>query len=181
MQARISVPSEDQMSDAQREIYESILRTRPSIDGPFLAWLHSPGLASPAEKLGAYCRFGAALSQRETELLILVVAARFDCIGEWKIHAPIAAREGLADEAIEAIRTGAEPALADPRDRLLWTLARQLLDTNRIEAALFETARATLGVPALVDVVGIVGYYSFVAMTLNAFEMYMPSPDAHLA
>jgi 4-carboxymuconolactone decarboxylase len=82
---------------------------------------------------------------------------------------------------IEAIRIGAEPALADPRDRLLWTLARQLLDTNRIEAALFETARQALGVPPLVDVVGIVGYYSFVAMTLNAFEMYMPSPDAHLA
>ena len=162
------------MSDAQREIYQSILATRPSADGPFLAWLHSPGLASPAEKLGAYCRFGTALSQRETELLILLVAARYDCVGEWKIHAPIAAREGLSEAAIEAIRTHGRPELESERERLLCRLAQELLETHRISEEAFEAARELLGVPALVDAVGVVGYYAFVAMTLNAFEMYMP-------
>lgn len=181
MQARIPLPAEDQMSDAQREIYASLLRTRPSADGPFLAWLHSPGLAGPAEKLGAYCRFHTALSQRETELLILVTAARFDCVGEWTIHAPIAAREGLADHDIEAIRAGAAPVLASERDLLLWRLAVQLLTTNRVSQETFDAARAELGLPALVDAVGVIGYYSFVAATLNAFEMYMPSPDATLS
>jgi len=181
MQARILVPAEDQMSDAQREIYQSILATRPSVDGPFLAWLHSPGLASPAEKLGAYCRFNSALSQRETELLILTVAGRFDCVGEWKIHAPIAAREGLGEAIIKALRVGAEPPLEDERESLLWRLAHQLLTRNRISAETFAAAEQALGVPALVDTVGIVGYYSFVAMTLNAFEMYMETPSDSLA
>ncbi|MES2535516.1 MAG: carboxymuconolactone decarboxylase family protein [Pseudomonadota bacterium] len=171
MKSRLPLPEIDEFWPAQRQVYESIKRTRGNIDGPFLAWLHSPELASHAEKLGAFCRYGTSLSLQESELLILCVGAHHQCLGEQQIHEPIARKAGLTDEMIGAVRRGDEPEFADERLSSLHTLATQLLATNRIEQDLFDRARQVFGDKTLVEAVGILGYYAFVAMTLNAFEM----------
>ena len=174
MQSRIELLSADAMSPEQRAIHESILATQGNADGPFLAWLHSPGLAGPAQQLGAFCRYESQLTTLESELLILLVAAHFRCVGEQQIHEPIAIRAGLAEQAVASIREGSWADLAAPRLGMLQTLARQLLADNRIDDATFEAAQQALGTQTLVEVVGIIGYYSLVAMTLNAFEMRLP-------
>ena len=174
MQSRLPLPAPEQMTPEQRVIRDSILSTRGNLDGPFLAWLHSPGLAAPAQQLGAFCRYGTSLSLQESELLILCVSAHHACVGERQIHEPIALRAGLPQAAVDAIRAGGVPPLDDPRQRLLHALALQLLRTNRIDADTFDTARATFGDAGLVEVVGIIGYYALVAHTLNAFEMQTP-------
>jgi 4-carboxymuconolactone decarboxylase len=171
MKSRIPLPEIDAFRPAQRQIYESIKSTRGNLDGPFLAWLHSPELAEHAEKLGAFCRYGSSLSTRESELLILCVAAHYQCIGEQQIHEPIARQSGLSSQAVEEIRNGVTPRFEDDRLAALHAIARQLLETNRIEQPLFDRARSLFGDKTLVETVGILGYYAFVAMTLNAFEM----------
>jgi 4-carboxymuconolactone decarboxylase len=171
MKARIDLPKTDQMSAAQRAVYDSILATRGNVDGPFLAWLNSPDLAGHAEKLGAFCRYGTGLDRRETELLILIVAARFRCNGEWRIHLPIALDAGIPAAVAEAIRTGRVPQLDDPRLRALYEFASALLASNRVDDATFAAASALFGAQVLTEAVGVAGYYAMVAMTLNAFEM----------
>jgi 4-carboxymuconolactone decarboxylase len=104
MRARTTLPRPEDLSDAQRVVYDSILATRGNIDGPFLAWLNSPVLAGHAEKLGAFCRYETRLDRDQVELLILLVAARFRCNGEWAIHAPIALDAGVPAAVIEATR-----------------------------------------------------------------------------
>ena len=171
MQSRIDLPSANDMDPRQQAIYQSVLSTRGNADGPFLAWLHSPGLAGPAQQLGAFCRYDTQLSLVESELLILCVAAHFKCVGEQQIHEPIAIEAGLSEEVVATLREGGVARLRTPRLTLLQTLARQLLGDSRIEDETFDTAQEVLGTQTLVEVVGIIGYYSFVAMTLNAFEM----------
>jgi 4-carboxymuconolactone decarboxylase len=171
MKARIALPDADQLSPAQRAVYDSILATRGNVAGPFLAWLNSPVLAGHAEKLGAFCRYGTGLDRRETELLILIVAARFRCNGEWRIHAPIALEAGVPAEAAEAIRTGRAPELDDPRLQALYDFTTALLRTNRVDDAAFTAAAALFDTQVLVEAVAVAGYYAMVAMTLNAFEM----------
>jgi 4-carboxymuconolactone decarboxylase len=171
MKSRIALPELSELWPVQRQVYDSIKSTRGNVDGPFLAWLHSPELATHAEKVGAFCRYGSSLSQKESELLILCVAARHQCVGEQQIHEPIARRIGLSDAVISAVRNGATPEFDDLRLSSLHSLASQLLSTNRIEQFLFEQAREVFGDKTLVEAVGILGYYAFVAMTLNAFEM----------
>jgi 4-carboxymuconolactone decarboxylase len=102
--------------------------------------MHSPGLASPAEKLGAFCRYSTLFSLVESELLILCVAARYQCLGKQQIHEPIAHQAGLSDKSIEHLRSGAVPVLSDERQRLLdrYRLATELLNTNRIGDALYK-------------------------------------------
>jgi 4-carboxymuconolactone decarboxylase len=171
MRARIPLPEIETLSPEQRTIYDSILKSRGNVAGPFLAWLQSPGLANPAEKLGAYCRYGTSLSRIEVELLILVTAAHHACEGEWRIHAPIAIEAGLAPGVVEAIRSGGPPDLADERLAALAAFAAALLKTNRVDDATFQAAADQVGLPTLVEAVGVVGYYGLVAHTLNAFEM----------
>jgi 4-carboxymuconolactone decarboxylase len=48
MISRIPFVDPEQLSGAGRDIYASILETRGNVEGPFLVWLHSPGLAAPA-------------------------------------------------------------------------------------------------------------------------------------
>ncbi|RYF64271.1 MAG: carboxymuconolactone decarboxylase family protein [Comamonadaceae bacterium] len=171
MKSRLPLPAPAQLDAAQRAIHDSILATRGSIDGPFLAWLHAPGLAEPAQRLGAFCRYGTALALVESELLILTVAGHFHCIGEQQIHEPIARSAGLADSAVAALAARQTPTLPDARQRMLWTLASALLQTHRIPQPVYDDALALFGERTLVEVVGILGYYALVAMTLNAFEM----------
>ncbi|WP_336367478.1 carboxymuconolactone decarboxylase family protein [Marinobacter sp. C2H3] len=171
MKSRLPLPDVAGLSVEQRQIFDSILQTRGNLDGPFLAWLHSPGFARRAEQLGAFCRYDTSLSLCESELLILCVAAHHACVGEQQIHEPIAARAGISALNIERIRNGRVPEFSEERLNLLYHTATELLRSNRISGERFAEAEALLGRPALVEAVGVIGYYSLVAYTLNAFEM----------
>lgn len=171
MESRLPLPDSASLNAEQRAIYESIMATRGSLEGPFLAWMHSPGLADPAQKLGAFCRYDTALDLVESELLILRVAHHFDCVGEQQIHEPIAASAGLSQENVVDLREGRRPKLADRRQQLLYEASGALLQTNRIPQDLFDELQAEFGTATVVEIVGIIGYYALVAMTLNAFEM----------
>ena len=173
MKSRLPLPDVSRLDAAQQAVYDSIAATRGNISGPFLAWMHSPVLASHAEKLGAFCRYHTQLPLVESELLILCVAAQFQCIGEQQIHEPIAQSAGLGAQAIEDLRARRVPALTDPRQTLLHRLASAWLGVNRIPEPLYREGVACFGEQGMVEIVGIIGYYALVAMTLNAFEMGM--------
>lgn len=171
MRSRLPLPNPAEFTEAQRQTYDSIIRTRGSIEGPFLAWLHSPELAGHAEKLGKFCRWHTLLSPQESELIILTVAAHYGCEVEWNLHEPVARKAGLDQEVILAIRRRDKLVLDDERLTLLHGIALQMLETHRIEQTLFDDAQQLLGNQALVETIGILGYYSFIAATCNAFEM----------
>jgi len=132
MISRIPFAQREQLSPAGRDIYASILNTRGNLDGPFLAWLHSPGLAAPAEQLGFFCRFNTSLASVESELLILLAATHFRCTGEWQIHAVIALTAGLDFASLDAVLTGLTPTLPSHRLSVLYALSTELLHHNEI-------------------------------------------------
>jgi 4-carboxymuconolactone decarboxylase len=171
MKSRLHLPAPEKMTTEQRAVHDAVLRTRGNAQGPFLAWLLSPGMADAAQQLGAFCRYGSSLSLQESELLILHVAAHYDCPAEQQIHEPIASKAGLPDEVLIAIRCDEVPPLGSARLRILAECARELLVRKRLGDSLYGRAVGMLGEKTLVEVVGIIGYYAFVAYTLNAFDM----------
>jgi 4-carboxymuconolactone decarboxylase len=173
MKSRLPLPDVDRLDPPQQAVYVSIMATRGNLNGPFLAWMHSPALASHAEKLGAFCRYQTVFELVESELLILLVAAHFRCLGEQQIHEPIAEQAGLSADQIADIRERRPVRLASARLTLIHALAEELLESNRIGDRLYEAGIRGLGSQGMVELVAIVGYYSLVAMTLNAFDMRM--------
>jgi 4-carboxymuconolactone decarboxylase len=171
MKARIALPDEPGLTEDQRRVRAAILASRRNLDGPFPAWLHSPELADLAQQLGAFCRYRTGLPLLESELLILCVASHCRCVGEQQIHEPIAGSAGLSDVVIGALRSGERVQLPTARLQLLHDLAWQLLVMHRIDDALFAAAQREFGDRLLVEIVGIIGYYTLAAQTLNAFDM----------
>ncbi|MDH4557075.1 carboxymuconolactone decarboxylase family protein [Pseudomonas sp. BN417] len=172
IESRLTALTEEQMSDAQRAVLKAILSgPRGNLDGPFLAWVHSPELADRAQRLGAFCRYDTRLELRLTELAILVTASWWQSQAEWQIHEPIARQAGLSDAVIEALCQGVEPPYERDDERLVHRLGRTLYATRRIDDGLYAEAVAAFGEPAVVELVGVFGYYALVAMTLNVFQV----------
>lgn len=172
IESRLTPLDESRMSDDQQRVLEAILSgPRGNLDGPFLAWIHSPALADHAQRLGAFCRYDTRLELRLTELAILFTASWWRSQAEWQIHEPIARQAGVTDAVIEALRSGEEPAFERDDERLVYRMGKTLYTTRRIDEALYAEAVAAFGEPGVVELVGVFGYYALVAMTLNVFEV----------
>jgi 4-carboxymuconolactone decarboxylase len=159
-------------TDEQKVVLSEILSgPRGNLNGPFLGWIFSPQLAQHAQRLGAFCRYQTGLPLRLSELAILVTAARWQAQAEWYIHYPIAMQAGLPADIAEAIRVGSEPTFADEDDQLIYRFATELYETKRISDANYKQAVNRFGHTVVVNLVGLLGYYALVAMTLNVFDM----------
>nr|WP_298249686.1 carboxymuconolactone decarboxylase family protein [uncultured Halomonas sp.] len=170
--SRLSPLDEATMASDQRRVLDAILSgPRGNLDGPFLAWIHSPALADHAQRLGAFCRYDTRLELRLTELAILFTATWWQSQAEWQIHAPIARDAGISEAVIEALRAGRDPAFERDDEALIYRLGKTLYTTRRVDEALYAEAVAAFGEPAVVELVGVFGYYALVAMTLNVFDV----------
>lgn len=172
MQSRLTALTDDNMTSEQQRVVNAILAgPRGNLDGPFLAWVHSPTLADRAQELGAFCRYETALPLRLTELAILVTAAQWQSQAEWQIHEPIARGAGIDLNVVNALRLGQTPVFDDAQEQFVYDLGTELYATKRVSEQLYQTGRKLFTEPELVELIGVLGYYAFVAMTLNVFEV----------
>ncbi|WP_233869753.1 carboxymuconolactone decarboxylase family protein [Paraburkholderia adhaesiva] len=161
-----------QASPEQKVVLDDILSgPRGNLNGPFLGWIHSPELAQHAQRLGAFCRYRTGLPLRLSELAILVTAARWQAQAEWYIHYPIALQAGVPEALAEQIRTGAQPQFEDCDDALIYAFATELYEAKRVSDETYARTMERFGREVTVNLVGLLGYYALVAMTLNVFNM----------
>ncbi len=169
---RLGLPDLARMSEAQRAAHDAIASgPRGKVEGPLAIWLHSADLANRAQALGAYCRFGSSLPPRLSELAILVMGAYWQAGFEWHVHAPIAEAAGIAPGIIAAIKVRAQPVFTEPDAKAVHDFARALLDTHAVPDDTYAIARHALGDRGLVDLVGVLGYYGLISMTIKAFRV----------
>jgi 4-carboxymuconolactone decarboxylase len=163
------------LSPEQRSVADAIMSgPRGGLRGPFEPWLRSPVLADRAQKLGEYCRFSNSLPRDLSELAILLTGKRFRAQFEFWAHARLARQAGLPDDIIEAVRLGRTPRFRRPAEKVVYDVVTEYFATNRVSDGTYKRAIDTLGEQGLVDLVGVVGYYSLVSMTLNVFQMELP-------
>jgi 4-carboxymuconolactone decarboxylase len=172
---RLPALPDDRLDGEQRRVKAAIVGgPRGAMLGPYDAWLRRPQLAERARAVGDYVRFESTLPRDLAELAILTTARRWKAQFEFYAHAPFARDAGVPDDVIEAIRTGGEPPFADERHRVVHELVTEYFRTNRVSGATYARALDLLGEEHLVDLVGVVGYYALVSMTLNVFEVPVP-------
>lgn len=178
--ARVPEIVPHELSPAQRRVYDMIVAgPRGKVEGPLRVWLASPELAERAQALGAYCRYTSTLPPRLSELAILVVGAHWKAGFEFSTHAPIAIAAGLAPDVVESLRHHCAPALGDRDEALIYTFTTELLADKRVGASTYDQAVKRFGLTGVVDLIGILGYYSLICMTIVAFEVADPGglPD----
>jgi len=165
----------EQLTPEQRKVHDAIVSgPRGAVVGPLKVWLHSPALAERAQALGAFCRYHSSLPKRLSELAILITGAHWRAGFEWFVHAPEGIAAGLDPEAVEAIRVGAQPKFSRSDEAALYDFVRELYETRRVSEPTYRRAEKELGSLGLVDLVGIIGYYGLISMTINAFQVPLP-------
>ncbi|MCP4179131.1 MAG: carboxymuconolactone decarboxylase family protein [bacterium] len=175
---RISILDKEELSTEQLEIYNKILASRPSIAGPFEAWLHSPEFADKAQEVGKFVRFNTSLSSNLSELVILTVARYWNCQNEWSIHEPFAVDAGLDRKIINAINHSEKIEFNNEKESIVYDYTKQLLEKQFIEDSLYAKILNSFNEKTIVELTGLIGYYSMVALTLNAFQIRVPQKVA---
>jgi 4-carboxymuconolactone decarboxylase len=181
---RLAPIDEARMTDTQRALMDAI-RSGPrgqSITprGPFAVWLHAPEFGQLAQAVGGFCRYQTALPARLSEFAILCTARLWRAQYEWFAHAPIAEKAGVKPKTIQDLRAGRTPATAPKDERAIYAFIQELYKTKRVGERNYKRVHAFLGDKGTVELIGILGYYVLISMTLNVFRM-MPPANAELA
>ena len=154
--------------------YETGLR------GPIGMWMHSPELAKAMFDVRQRVRYGSGKDQRLTELTIISTAREINNQYEYSAHEPLARVAGLEQEIIDVVRF--RRSLDDSLniegfgeiEKVIVQFTRELSSEEKVSSATFARALAELGNEGVMDLTGLIGYYSFVAMTLKAFDVQRP-------
>ena len=178
---RLALIEEPRMNESQRSLLETI-RLGPrgaSITprGPFAVWMHAPDFGQYAQALGGHCRYKTSLSPRLSEFAILCTARLWRAQYEWFAHAPIAERAGVTPRTIENLRRGRAPKSAPADERAIYDFVQELYKKRRVSDRTYKRVHALLGDQATVELVGILGYYALISMTLNVFRMLPPETE----
>jgi 4-carboxymuconolactone decarboxylase len=182
--ARLPQVNRDALDAVGQQAYDTYVRPGTGYEngprGPVAMWLHSPVLAEAIFDVRQRVRYGTTKDQRLTELIILSTAREIDHQYEWSAHEPLAQAAGLEQEIIELIKYRRDlaglPAIAGlgPTERLLIQFTRELVSEEKVSADTYAKAIEQFGSEGLMDIVGLIGYYNFVAMTLKAFDVQRP-------
>lgn len=170
----------EQMTAEQREAAaELVAGKRGALYGPFVPALRSPQFTRRLQKVGEYLRYEAALPPKLREMTILLVARAWTQDFEWDVHAPIAEQEGLSRVVIDAIADGRRPDQADAGEAIVYDFFTELQRTHAVSDATYAAALDAFGETGVIDLVGIIGYYSTLAMIMNVART--PLPDGRPA
>jgi 4-carboxymuconolactone decarboxylase len=168
-----------EMSASQQVAAQAVIDgPRGALYGPFVPLIRSPELMAAAQRMGEYLRYRSAIGTRLTELAILVTARQWSQQVEWAIHEPIARDYGIADGVIAAIAARRPPQGMLDDEALVYEFCIQLHEKQRVDDATYAAALAAFGEHGVVDLMGINGYYTFLAMVMNAAQTEVPSSPA---
>ena len=176
---RIRLPSIDDMTPEQREVHDEVVTgVRGKLVGPLRAVLHSPDLARRWSRLGEFLRFSTCLPKKLNELAIIVTGRRWNSQLEFLIHAEAGLAAGLNPASIEAIRLAQAPVFVDDAEADIYEFARTLQQSGDVDPALHAAITKRWGERGVVELTGVIGYYTMVSMMLNAQQIPLPDGSA---
>ena len=168
--------SDIEMTAEQRDAVADFQRTRNTLKfhGPFVPLLRSPELLSKTQQVGEYLRYRSALPPHLSEMAILITAQHWRQRYEWGLHAPIAAKVGVSEGIITAVAQGRRPAGMAANQTALHDFCVELLRTQSVSDPTYEATVEHFTERGVVDLVGILGYYSLLAMVMNTTRTALP-------
>jgi 4-carboxymuconolactone decarboxylase len=172
---RLPPLAEEQMTAEQRAAAAEISSgPRGAVIGPFAPLLRSPELMTRLQKVGEYLRFESPLDRRLFEMTILYVARWWDQQFEWTFHHPLALEAGLDPAIADAIAEDRRPEGMDAAAEAVWELLDELFRTRAVSDEVYARALAELGEVGVVEVVATSGYYTTLAVVMQAARTPAP-------
>lgn len=164
------ITAKEQLPAKDGPVFDSIVASRGAVQGPFTMFMHCPDLAGRVAHVGSYVRFEGELDKRVRVLAAMTVGREFEAMYVWGAQAGQARKLGIPETTIDAIRANHARGLP-PEDAQIVEATRQLLRKHRLDQAMFDALVARFGKLQLIELTGAIGYFSLLAMTVNACEL----------
>ena len=167
----VEVPLEAMTPD-MRDAYSYTMQLRGQVPGPHKIWLANPQLSRTAVPIGAYYQKLSSLSKAEIEIVTNVINGRWRAAYSNYEHEIIGKEAGkLPADKVEALIAGLHTSFEDGRQQVVYDLACTLAAQRVVPLGLYRKAKALLEDKGIVDVTMLMGWFTGVSLTLNAFDV----------
>ena len=172
---RINLPDPSQMNEDQLKVYNKVVSgPRGKVQGPLRAAIHNAELADRWQALGELLRYKTSLPPRLSEVAILITGRSCQSPFEWYAHRIEAERIGLEADIIEGILHLRKSKLLTDAESIVFDFSLELNQIKSVSDSIYKKAVDYFGEKTVVELTALVGYYTMVAMTLNAHEIPLP-------
>jgi 4-carboxymuconolactone decarboxylase len=169
---------DDMVAVVEKNFGELVARRNDgALIGPFNTWLHFPQFGKPAWAFNRSLWEHSVLPAAIHQLVILVTAAKFGARYEIYGHEYFARRAGLAEHKIATIVAGERPSDLTHDEGVAYDMAAALNRGAPLPETTYQAVLNTFGEQALAEIVFLVGCFSMVGITLNAFDASVPGRD----
>ena len=170
--SRIPYLTDDAMTERQRRRSQELQATRGGgrVTGPGAFWVYNPDISECAEPMRQHMEQGTSLPLAVSELAILTTARHWSATYAWCRHEGRTLKEGVEAAAIANLRDAQPAIFAEERAAIVYAVAQMLLGTGGLDDATYRRALDFFGLPALIELVGEVGYGSLVSLANATFE-----------
>ena len=145
--------------------------------GPWNPWLHEPAIGKAIWDLTLAMTAGASLPDNVRQIVILVVGARFDAAYEIYAHIAVAEREGMTAARLATLVADVKPGDLAADESIAYDVAFALVRGGTLPEPLYRLAVETFGQHGANELFYLVGLYSLVSTTLNAFNVPVPERE----
>jgi 4-carboxymuconolactone decarboxylase len=169
-QDRMPPIPKDKMTEAQKKVFEDVTsgpRGAGGAEGPFVPLLRSPELMDRLQRTGEYLRFHNTIGPKLTEFVILLTARQWTQQYEYNVHQVNGAKAGIKEEIIKAITDAADEEIA-------YDVCAELRQNQSVSDATYARAVGKFGEQGVIDMTGLVGYYTTLAMIMNVARSPLP-------
>ena len=161
----------EQIAERDRFLQSRKARADGALGGPFDPWMTNAELFHRLTGLGGMLWTRTSLDRGLVELAICVTGKFWEANVEWVAHAPRAVEFGVAQSVLDDVLAGRRPTSGRPEDALVYDLCQTMHATHALPRPLYDAGVATFGERGLAELMAVIGYYTLVSMTLNAFEV----------
>jgi len=177
-QDRMPPIPKEKMTEAQKKAFDEVTagpRGSGGAEGPFVPLLRSPELMSRLQKTGEYLRFHNTIGPKLTEFVILLTARQWTQQYEYDVHQANGLKAGVSQESISAIAEGRRPAGMAPDEEVVYDFCGELRQNQSVSDATYARAVNKFGEQGVIDMAGLVGYYTTLAMIMNVARSPLPA------
>ncbi len=171
--SRLSELTTDTMTEEQREVYEKTRAGRQAgpLRGPSSAWVRSPKVYERLGWMVLFMRNDSVIPARLVEFVILLTVKDWEAEYPWGVHEGMAREAGLGDEVIAAVKAGERPEFANVDEEAVYDFCDEMRKWRKVSGETYGAVLAILGEQGVVELVALIGQYTTVSMTVNAFEI----------
>ena len=169
------------LDDEGKAIYDKIVGDGPAPKtGPVALSLYSPKIAQAFSDLNGFLRYNGDLSERHTEVAILVATWEIEQQYEYSAHEPAVLRFGAPQAVVDTIKYDREPVGLSPEETLIIKFGRAIMRDHKVDSQLYADVVKTFGRKGMLEMVTVMGDYVMVGMVMTAIDQQVPAERAEL-